>query len=217
MICSLSIREEERPSLLEVVLISGDTAEEALLRKTKDALRPKRIVFNWGMNECAPLMGFCGNEPALEFLDGLVGAGRALMGTYVKISETGTERAVMRGETGGLHVSSQALIRSYLGGVNHGDFYKDAEGRRWFKTGDVAMIMENGVVFVVWRTKDVIECKGIGIVPSIMEHSLNEFFSVEVSPLEPSRWIYTDTVLPQSQVLGVPHEAYGAIPNRSRC
>lgn len=181
MISSLHVSEQERPSTLKIVLTSGDVADSALLRKTQTALQPEKIVYHWGMSECAPLMGYRDNESAPRIKDGLVGVGRALSGTYVMVAKSGTHVPAKKSEHGDLHVSSQALIRNYLNGVKAEDFYDDAEGKRWFKTGDVAVMEEDGVIFVVGRTKDVIKCKGFGIVPSIMEHCLDEVFKVEVS------------------------------------
>jgi acyl-CoA synthetase (AMP-forming)/AMP-acid ligase II len=181
MISSLPIKEEKKPSAIKVVITSGDLADEALLYKAKEALRPMKVVPSWGMSECAPLMGYRNDEPAPRYRSGLAGVGRALQGTCVKIAENGTETAARKGEHGDLHVTSQALIRSYLRNAKPEDFYDDPEGKRWFKTGDVAVMEDDGVVFVVGRTKDVIKCKGFGIVPSIMERCLDDFFKVEVS------------------------------------
>lgn len=181
MISSLHVSEQERPSTLKVVLTSGDVADSALLRKTQTALKPEKIVYHWGMSECAPLMGYRDDENAPRIRDGLVGVGRALSGTHVMVAKLGTHVPAKRGEHGDLHVSSRALIRGYLDNVKAEDFYDDAEGKRWFKTGDVAVMEDDGVIFVVGRTKDVIKCKGFGIVPSIMEHCLDESFKVEVS------------------------------------
>lgn len=181
MISSLPMKEENKPSAIKVVITSGDLADEALLYKAKEALRPMKVVPSWGMSECAPLMGYRNDEPAPRYRSGLAGVGRALQGTCVKIAENGTETAARKGEHGDLHVTSQALIRSYLRNAKPEDFYDDPEGKRWFKTGDVAVMEDDGVVFVVGRTKDVIKCKGFGIVPSIMERCLDDFFRVEVS------------------------------------
>lgn len=56
-------------------------------------------------------------------------------------------------EHGELHISSQGLIKSYLGGYGRNSFYDDQVGR-WFKTGDLAIMGEDGMIWITGRIQD---------------------------------------------------------------
>lgn len=190
MLCSfLESRQEKHslqhihaPSTLKYVLASGDIADEVTIAKGKAALRPDALITSWGMSECGPLFGCCTDTQIPVSNRGLRSVGWALPGTSVRIVDPEEQCILPRGKHGALHVSSpQALIDHYMDNASAEDFYNDKKsGQRWFITGDGAYMDDSGAVFIVGRTKDIIKCKGFGIVPSIVEDCLDQTFDVEI-------------------------------------
>lgn len=168
------------------VTSAGDVSERELISNARQVLKPRRFVPHWGATEGSPLFGFSVIEntsaslPMLE--SGATGIGRALPGTKAKIclANESPPTLVPRGTRGELHVSSPALIQGYLGGVSSSSFYEDAQVN-WFRTGDWAVMNDEGVVYVVGRIKDTIKCKGIGLFPPVIEGYLKDFFGIQVS------------------------------------
>ena len=98
-----------------------------------------------------------------------------------------------RGQTGELHLSSPAFIRSYLNSENSENLYaeqvtEDGETttRYWLKTGDMGIMDPDGWVFVMARKKEVIKRLGLKIIPSALESCLNAFLESQVSHSFPS-------------------------------
>ncbi len=72
------------------------------------------------------------------------------------------------------------------------EFTTDAQGRRWFKTGDVGLVAADGYVTIVGRSKDLIISGGYNIYPAEIEGLLNDMPGVA-----------------ESAVVGVPHPDFG--------
>lgn len=175
---------EKKPENLQAVFMAGDAASSDAAEKAKALLRPKNLIAHWGMTEGAPVFGFTDDIPPPTDPDsGTLGLGRALPGTRLKICHATTASPVPRGQHGDLHISSNATITHYLENRCSIDFYSDAEGRRWFKTGDTAMMNEAGIVFVVGRRKDIVVFKGVNVIPTILEDCLKKGFGVQVSSM----------------------------------
>ncbi|KAK4618815.1 4-coumarate--CoA ligase 1 [Fulvia fulva] len=181
---------------LEFVLMSGDASALSTVEKAK-AFLPDSCKFapHWGMSEGAPLFGFTEEEPLhLDKDSKIVGAGRALHGSRLRVCKSNTTTPVPRRTQGEFHVSSDATITQYLENRNPEDFYNDEYGR-WFKTGDVALMDESGVIYIIGRTKDIIVYKGRNIVPAVIEGCIKEGFpGVE------------------AVCIGLDDEVYGAVP-----
>lgn len=169
----------------------GDVHDQELISNAQSVLSAQRCVAHWGMSEGSPIIGFMesyserwvDSSPALT--TGEVGVGHVLPGTKVKICvpEVDSPTPVPRGTRGELHTSSPALIPAYLGSTSHSCFYKDLCGTPWFRTGDLAVMDNEGIVYVTGRLKDTIKFKGIGLFPPTIEQWLKECYGVEVSAI----------------------------------
>lgn len=73
------------------------------------------------------------------------------------------------------------MVTSYLGGEQPEAFYYDSR-RSWMRTGDRALMSEEGAIFIVNRIKDIIKKTGISLSPAVIEFVLNSIDGVEVSP-----------------------------------
>jgi len=86
----------------------------------------------------------------------------------------------MRGEPGELHVCCDSIIWHYLGGASESSFYEDKKGR-WFNTGDIAMMDNEGLVFILGRSKDMIKRAGVAIMPAAIESCIERYTDAQVS------------------------------------
>jgi long-chain acyl-CoA synthetase len=88
--------------------------------------------------------------------------------------ETGT-RELPLGEPGELCVSGPQVMKGYWRRPDETAqaLGRDAEGRVWFHTGDVARIDEDGYTTIVQRKKDMIIVDGFNVYPSEVEAVLH--------------------------------------------
>lgn len=81
-------------------------------------------------------------------------------------------------QPGELLVKSPAVVLGYLDNekANRETFVTDAEGGRWMRTGDEALIKKgpsgNEHVFIVDRIKELIKVKGLQVAPAELEAHL---------------------------------------------
>ncbi len=81
------------------------------------------------------------------------------------IDENGVEQGI--GERGELCVKGPQVMKGYWNRPEATEEVLDAEG--WFRTGDVAIIDEDGFVSIVDRIKDLIIVSGFNVYPNEIE------------------------------------------------
>ena len=161
-----------------------------LLAETFEAWRERSghtIVERYGMSETVMLTSNPYHAGDGERRAGTVG--RALPGVQVRIHDD-KGQPCRRGEIGGIEVKGPNVFKGYWRMPE-----KTAEEFTtglWFKTGDVGMIDEDGVVTIVGRSKDLIISGGYNVYPAEIEGYLNEQAGVA-----------------ESAVVGVPHPDFG--------
>jgi len=120
-----------------------------------------RVGNGYGFTEGASqgwLMFMAGDWDRLIAKAGSVGG--TLGNTMLRIVDTDLTD-VPRGETGEILAASPGISPGYwnLPGETAKSFIVDDEGRRWFRTGDLGYIDDDGYTFLVDRAKDMI-CRG---------------------------------------------------------
>jgi long-chain acyl-CoA synthetase len=142
--------------------MSGGTA---LVKDTSDRWEKTtgvRISEAYGLTECSPAVS-C--NPLGELAQvGTVGL--PMPSTALKcIDADGNEVAV--GERGELCVQGEQVMKGYWQRPEATAEVLDADG--WFRTGDVAVIAEDGFVSIVDRIKDLILVSGFNVYPNEIE------------------------------------------------
>ncbi|KAF2718485.1 acetyl-CoA synthetase-like protein [Polychaeton citri CBS 116435] len=129
-------------------------------------------------------------------LNGEVLSGRVSRGAMVKICVPGTTDLVPRGVPGELHNGGLQVIASYIDpNVATDSFYQDEQGVNWIKTGDQAVMEQDGAVRISGRYKDLIIRGGENISPASIEALLQKMDGVDTA-----------------QVVGAPDEMAGEVP-----
>jgi 4-coumarate--CoA ligase len=178
-------------SCVQRIQIGGDAVTKEVLVKCAALFPHAQVCVNQGMTEGLGVFTwpFLDTPPtSIPFVGGQIcPVGVVGPGVRVRLCSTlhhgakpETERVVNRGQLGELHISSPSIIRHYLGGRSEESFYNDEKGR-WFNTGDMAMIDDNGLVFIVGRRKDMIQSAGVTIAPAIIESCIAAFTQGQVS------------------------------------
>lgn len=191
MVHDMAAARAARPGVqigcVRTVQVGGDTVTRGLLERAAALFPQARVCVNHGMTEGPgafvwPLM----TSPSLSlagvnyFGGEICPAGAVAPGARVRIWDAERARVLGRGQPGELHVSCPSIIGHYWGGQAEESFYADAEGRRWFKTGDVAMVDRDGLVFVLGRTKDMIRRAGVLVAPAVIESLVEAYTGAQV-------------------------------------
>ena len=149
---------------LKRTIIGGSACPPAMIDAFQDDYGVT-VLHAWGMTEMSPLgsLSTLKNKhlslPKQEQMQLLQKQGRAFCGVDLKIVGADGHELPWDGKTyGDLMARGHWVIQSYYKGSN--PLVKDAQGRGWFPTGDVATIDPDGYMQITDRTKDVIKSGG---------------------------------------------------------
>ena len=175
-----------------VLKLSTSAPFPAVLKADVLARWPGRLVEVYGMTEG----GGATMLAAHEFPDKLHTVGRPMPGHDIRlIDEAGRE--VGKGEVGEVVGRSPTMMSGYRNQPQktQATQWRDAEGRRYIRTGDIGRFDEDGFLILIDRSKDVIISGGFNIYPSDIEAELARH----------------EAVL-EAAVVGVPSERWGETP-----
>jgi malonyl-CoA/methylmalonyl-CoA synthetase len=131
------------------------------------------ILERYGATE----FGFAlGNRFAGPRVAGSVGV--PLPGVRVRIARPDDARALPDGEIGELLVNGPNVFYGYWRqpDVTAAAFCADADGTRWYRSGDLAQYDASAAVYrIVGRIKDVIICGGFNVYPAEVEAAIESF------------------------------------------
>jgi acyl-CoA synthetase (AMP-forming)/AMP-acid ligase II len=111
--------------------------------------------------------------------------GPAVPNTECRIVDVATERDVATGETGELWIRGPQVMKGYLNNREATEHAIDAD--RWFHSGDVARLDEDGSLWIVDRIKELIKYKGYQIAPAELEALLLTHTSITDAAVIPIR------------------------------
>ncbi|MDQ1582124.1 MAG: hypothetical protein QOF36_178 [Microbacteriaceae bacterium] len=160
------------PSILAVLASSGDIVPPASLRfirsasaplpdAVRDAFKGIPLVVSYGMTEGASQI--TATPLGVPVRPGSVGVP---LGAEVQVREDG--RVLSPGEIGALWLRGPGIIGQYFLGRSPERF--DADG--WLITGDLGYVDDDGYVYLVGRTDDVINRGGEKVYPAEVEDVL---------------------------------------------
>lgn len=175
------------------VCISGGAPMPAPVHERFEAVTGVRVVEGYGLTESSGVVS--ANPYAGTRKKGTIG--QLVAGTEViLLDKEDPTRLAPDGEPGELAVHGPQIMRGYW---NHPEAAADAfvmrDSKRYLRTGDVAVIDEDGFLQIVDRIKDMISVGGFKVFPSMVEDVLLEHGAVK-----------------EALVIGVPDEYRGEIP-----
>jgi long-chain acyl-CoA synthetase len=151
--------------------ISGGAALPVELKRGFEALCGCSVVEGYGLSETSPV-ATC--NPAEARREGSIGL--PLPGTEISIRSLDDPHVPMpRGETGEICIAGPQVMTGYWRKP------QDTEASfvgRFFRTGDVGYMDEDGFIFIVDRIKDMINASGFKVYPRRIEDALYEHAAV---------------------------------------
>jgi 4-coumarate--CoA ligase len=173
------------PSLdsVKMVQLGGDAVTKDVLIKCASMFPRADICINHGMTEGGacfrwPFLGLV--VGSIPFLGQVCPVGEVAPGAVARIWDADNGHVVPRRQPGELHLSSNSIIKGYLSGESTSSFYEDG-GRSWFITGDVAMMDDDGLVYILGRSKDMIKSPRGIVMPSVIESCIESLLDSQVS------------------------------------
>jgi len=170
------------------VAISGGAALSDETRAEFSKITPALLAEGYGLTEASPVV-CCA---ALRVPSKHLSIGQPLPGTDIRFVDIDSGEPVAQGERGELQVRGPQVMLGYFG---NDDASRDAFVDGWLRTGDVGYLDEDGYVFLVDRTKDIIISSGFNVYPRTIEDALMAHGAVE-----------------ETNVIGVPDEYRGEAP-----
>jgi acyl-CoA synthetase (AMP-forming)/AMP-acid ligase II len=149
---------------LRIISSSGAPLDSATKRATEDFFGLS-LHNGYGITECSPTIA----QTRVETPRSDVSVGRLLPGVEAKFMGADGEE-VATGEVGELRVRGPNIMKGYYRDPDATAAAIDREG--WFNTGDLAKL-DDGHLFIVGRTKDLIVRSGFNVYPAEVEAVLN--------------------------------------------
>ncbi len=153
-------------STLKRTVIGGSACPPAMIRTFQEQYGVE-VLHAWGMTEMSPLGTVCTLknkhlEQSLEKQTAIrMKQGRVVFGVDMKIVNDKGEELPWDGKTfGDLLVRGPWVVKEYFKAEGDNPLVRDAQGRDWFPTGDVATIDADGFMQITDRSKDVIKSGG---------------------------------------------------------
>jgi long-chain acyl-CoA synthetase len=134
----------------------------------------RRLTEGWGMTETAPIGTFTPREQLRK----PGSCGLPYPGTEMKFVDVADpEREVKPGERGEICVRGPNIMKGYWKQPKATADSMTRDG--FFRTGDVGYMDEDGYVYIVDRTKDMLLCGGFNVYPRNIEEAIYQHPSVE--------------------------------------
>jgi long-chain acyl-CoA synthetase len=168
--------------------ISGGAALPLEVKRGLEAIAGCNLVEGYGLSETSPVVA-C--NPIDATREGSIGL--PLPATEISIrSLEDPSQEVARGEPGELCIAGPQVMTGYW---KQPDETESAFVGRFFRTGDVGYMDEEGFIFIVDRIKDMINAAGFKVYPRRIEDAL-----------------YEHSAVAEVCVVGVPDEYRGEAP-----
>ncbi|XP_022110122.1 acyl-CoA synthetase family member 2, mitochondrial-like [Acanthaster planci] len=176
-------------SLLTGVM-AGSPCPVETMKQCISQLNMKDICIAYGLTEVSPVIFQTRRDDPIDIRVSTVG--KATDNNEVKIIDPQTGEIVPRNTSGELCSRGYTTMIGYWNNKEKTDEVIDAA--RWFHTGDIAVMNDEGYVSIVGRSKDVIIRGGENIYPVEIEN-----------------FLYKHPKIADVQVIGVPDERLGEI------
>ncbi len=174
-------------STLRSGIMAGATCPIEVMRRVIEQMHMGEVQIAYGMTETSPVSLQTGPGDELELRVTTVGRTQPQLETKL-VDAHGV--IVPRGEIGELCTRGYSVMLGYWN--NPEATHQAIDPARWMRTGDLAVMDEQGYVRIVGRNKDMIIRGGENIYP----RELEEFF-------------YTHPAVADAQVIGIPCSRYG--------
>ena len=147
------------------------------IRALEDVVGKGKLVELYGMTEASPLL----TSNPCKGMKKIGSVGTPVQSTWLKIVdlENGT-RELPIGEEGEIIAHGPQIMKGYLNKPDEtAHALREFQGRRWFYSGDIGKMDEDGYLYIVDRAKDMIIVGGYKVFSREAEETLYEHPAVE--------------------------------------
>lgn len=191
MLCNVEGREKYDVLSLRGMNYGGSPMAPALIAKARQAFPHCRFFQGYGQTETAPNVSMLPDryhDPDGPFADKIASAGQPVFTVEVKIVDI-DDQSVPSGTVGEIAVRGPNVMAGYW---NKPEVSELALRNGWMHTGDLGYLDDDGFLYVVDRTKDMIISGGENI------------YSVEVEKI-----VYQHPGVAMCAVIAIPDEKWG--------
>jgi long-chain acyl-CoA synthetase len=180
-------------SALRQILYGSSPMAAEWIRRALERFEGIELIQAYGLTETAPLLTMQSMEKHRQAIESgddelLKSVGQALVGVDLKVLDADGEE-LPNGQPGEVVVRGPNVASSYL---NRPEASAEAFRDGWFHTGDIGRLDEQGHLYLLDRTKDMIITGGENV------------YSLEVEAA-----LYQHAKVQECAVVGVPDEVYG--------
>ncbi len=171
-------RLRERLSSLRVVWLNGEVVPVSLLRQALDVLPDSARIFNtYSISETHDVCTVDLTDLCVDGMDSCP-VGFAMDGVKVMVRPEGESALVSEG-VGELMIGGRGLARGYLGRPDlDARSFISWNGERYYATGDLAEVAEDGMVTIVGRTDSMVKIRGYSVYLGAIEETLRRHCDV---------------------------------------
>ena len=183
------VRSPRDVSTLRYISHGSAPAATELLQRTHAAFPDAELLHIYGATETSPIVTLLPDER--ELLDGprALSCGQAAVGVEVRTTDIETGRPCGAGEVGEVQVRGENVTPGYW---NKPAETAEALHDGWYSSGDLGYLDEEGYLFLVDRSKDMIVTGGENVYSAEVEEAL-----------------YRHPAVAEAAVIGIPHERWG--------
>lgn len=151
---------------LRLVVTGAEKCPEAVFARAKKMAPHLIVTEGYGITECSPVVSV--SRPG-HLRPGTIG--QPLEGVEVKVVDAETLMPLPAGKIGMLLVAGATVFPGYLHHDGPSPFH-EAEGKRWYKTGDLARLDAEGFIHFAGRLKRFLKAGGEMISLPALEEPL---------------------------------------------
>ena len=157
--------EEGQLKSVRYLMAGAEKAPDELFAMVDRLGTGAQLMEGYGITECAPILSI--NRPG----EARCGVGKAPPGVEIRVVKDGTYEPLEIGERGMIIASGPNIFGGYLG-ENPPNPFHDMDGKRWYVTGDLGFLNEDGALTISGRKKRFVKVAGEMISLPAMEESL---------------------------------------------
>ncbi len=162
---------------LRLIMLGAEKCPAAVIEKAKTLVPNAVFLEGYGITECSPIVAV---SPTAKPKMGTLGP--PLPGMEVVVLDLETDAVLPQGKMGMLHVSGPSVFPGYLGFDGEQPF-KEFSGKRWYITGDLGSLDEDGYIVFQGRLKRFLKAGGEMIsLPALEEPFAKKFPPREDGP-----------------------------------
>lgn len=139
---------------LRVIVTGAEKCPETLFARGKELAPQAKIIEGYGITECSPVVA---GNPLHKIKEGTVGP--PVEGVEICLVDPETKEPLPPGSTGILLVRGPSVFSGYLE-YSGPDPFLEVHGKRWYYTGDLVQVDEEGYIRFCGRLKRFLKVGG---------------------------------------------------------